>query len=91
MNPEPSLPAQGGVAELIRRYLTQHPRAADTAQGIQRWWLAPTYGEVSLRSVEEALTELEGEGVVRKLDLFAANPAYGRGPHFFSSGRQDGQ
>ena len=91
MNPEPSLPAKGGVAELIRRYLTQHPRAADTAQGIQRWWLAPTYGEVSLRSVDEALTQLEGEGVVRKLDPFAANPAYGRGPHFFGSGRQDGQ
>ena len=91
MNPEPSLPAKGGVAELIRRYLTQHPRAADTAQGIQRWWLAPTYGEVSLRSVEEALTQLEGEGVVRKLDPLAAHPAYGRGPHFFGAGRQHGQ
>ena len=91
MNPEPSLPAKGGVAELIRRYLTKHPRAADTAQGIQRWWLAPTYGEVSLRSVEEALTQLEGEGVVRKLDPFSANPAYGRGPNFFGCGRQDGQ
>lgn len=91
MNPEPSAAASGGVAELIRRYLTEHPRAADTAEGIQRWWLAPTYGEVSLRSVEQALTQLEGEGVVRKLDPFAVDPSYGRGPHFFGSGRPGGQ
>ena len=82
MKPQPSAPTQGGVAELIRRYLTEHPRAADTAEGIQRWWIAPTYGEVSLRSVEEALAQLDGEGMVQKLDPFAANPAYGRGPFF---------
>lgn len=91
MKPEPSTPARSGVAELIFRHLTEHPRAADTAEGIQRWWIAPIYGEVSLRSVEEALTQLEGEGVVRKLDLLADNAAYGRGPHFFGLGRQDGQ
>jgi hypothetical protein len=92
MKPEPSAFAQDAVAELIRRYLSQHPRAADTAEGIQRWWLAPTYGEVPLASVERALAKLEGEGVVRKLDPFAPTPAYGRGPNFAGAdaGRQDG-
>ena len=93
MKPELSASAQSGVDELIRWYLTEHPRAADTAEGIQRWWIAPTYGEVSLRSVEQALEKLEGEGVVRKLDPFAANAAYERGLNFVGSdvGRQDGQ
>lgn len=93
MNVGPTPPADGGVVELICRYLTEYPRAADTAEGIQRWWIVPTYGEVSLWSVEQALTQLEGEGVVQKLDPFAAKPAYGRGPNFFDSnaGRRDGQ
>jgi hypothetical protein len=92
MKPEPAASAQGAVAELIRRYLTEHPRAADTAEGVQRWWLAPTYGEVPLGSVEQALAQLEGEGVVRKLDPFASIVAYGRGPNFVGSGAggQDG-
>ena len=93
MKPEPSASAQGGIAELIRRYLTEHPQAADTAEGIQRWWIAPTCGEVSLWSVEQALAQLEGEGVVRKLDPLAANAAYGRGANFVGSdaGGRDGQ
>jgi hypothetical protein len=93
MKPEPSAGAPGRVAELIRRYLTEHPRAADTAEGIQRWWIAPTFGEVSLQSVEQALAQLEGEGVVRKLDSSAANAVYERGPDFVGSNAdlKDGQ
>ena len=82
MKPAASAFAKGGVAELIRRYLAVHPRAADTAVGIQRWWIAPTHGEVSLLSVEQALAELEGEGVVKKLEPSGPEVAYGRGPRF---------
>ena len=93
MKPELSASAHGRVAEVIRRYLTEHPCAADTAEGIQRWWIAPACGEVSLLSVEQALAKLEEEGVVRKLDPLAANAAYGRGLKFIDSdaGIQDGQ
>ncbi len=87
MKPEASASEKGGVAELIRRYLGEHPRAADTAEGIQRWWIAPAHGEVSLRSVEQALAELEGDGVVRKLEPFGPNAAYGRGPGFVGGDR----
>ena len=80
MKPEPSSSPPDKVAELIRRYLTEHPRAADTAEGIQRWWVVPTLGEVSLRSVEQALRQLEGEGFVRKLESPAATSTYERGP-----------
>ena len=72
MKPEPSASSPQRIAQLIRQYLTEHPRAADTAEGIQRWWIVPTFGEVSLWSVEQALIQLEREGVVRKLDSSAA-------------------
>jgi hypothetical protein len=81
MKPDAAASAPDAVAKLIRQYLAEHPRATDTSQGIQRWWLAPIIGEVALRSVELALLQLEGEGVVRKLDPLAENPAYGRGPN----------
>lgn len=93
MKPGQSPPTPDRVADIIRRYLTEHPRAADTAEGIQRWWIVPTFGEVSLWSVEQALIQLEGEGVVRKLDLSATNATYERGPALAGpgTGEQDGQ
>ena len=84
MKPKAAASAKVGVAELIRRHLDRHPRAADTAAGIQRWWIAPTHGEVSLESVEVALAELEGDGVVKKLESTGPDPAYGRGPRFLA-------
>jgi hypothetical protein len=75
-------PSAHEVAGWICRYLCEHPRAADTSLGIQRWWLAPIRGEVALASVEEALAELENEGVVEKHHPFADQPTYSRGPRF---------
>ncbi|MDM0001822.1 hypothetical protein QTI24_24655 [Variovorax sp. J22P240] len=72
-------PSVDQAAHWIRRYLCDHPKAADTAEGIQRWWLAPNFGEVALVIVEGALTELEREGVVQILDPLALNPTYGHG------------
>lgn len=86
INPEASAAGSDGVADLIRRYLTLHPRAADTAAGIQRWWIAPTHGEVSLWSVQQALARLEGEGMVSKLEPKSPDPAYGRGSRFLAAG-----
>jgi len=72
------------VAEWICQYLREHPRAADTAAGIQRWWLAPHFGEVALSMVEQALEQLESEGVMQVSDPSASNPNHGRGPRFGS-------
>lgn len=82
MSTEPPAPSARQVADWIRRYLREHPRAADTPTGIQRWWLAPNVGEIALPTVEQALTELEREGVVERLDPLAIRPTYGRGPRF---------
>lgn len=82
MNTVPPAPTARQVAEWIHRYLREHPRAADTPAGIQRWWLAPSVGEVALSTVEQALADLERDGVMEKLDPLATRPAYGRGPRF---------
>jgi len=64
------------VAEVIRRHLLQHPQASDTAEGIQRWWVLPQLGEVALPAVEAALTLLEAEGVLQRLQQAWAPTAY---------------
>jgi len=64
------------VAQALRDYLLQHPRAADTAAGIQRWWLLPSFGELSLATVEAALAQLEEEGAVFRVDSAWGGPAW---------------
>lgn len=54
------------VKDALCRYLTERPQAADTAQGIQRWWLAPSFGEVALATVQAALDQLLAEGVIER-------------------------
>lgn len=56
------------VMQALRSYLQQHPRAVDTAAGIQRWWLLPSFGELPLSTVEAALAQLEAEGSVVRVD-----------------------
>lgn len=64
------------VAEVIHHHLLQHPQASDTAEGIQRWWVLPRLGEVSLQVVGAALAVLEAEGVIQKLQQAWAPTAY---------------
>ena len=52
------------LARGIERYLEQHPNAADSLEGIQRWWLArQRYAENALK-VERALERLIAKGIV---------------------------
>jgi Fe2+ or Zn2+ uptake regulation protein len=78
MQAEASRPEVRQVAAAIRSYLEENPKAADTAEGIQRWWLAPQFGEVSLQTVEAALAQLESEGWVCKLEQSWSDRAYSR-------------
>jgi len=52
------------VADAIARHLAASPGCADSAEGIQQWWLRPVGFEVPLDLVIEALKLLEGEGEV---------------------------
>ncbi len=76
----------GEVMEAIEAYLARHPEAADSAEGIARWWLATGGLEASVDEVQRALARLIEFGVVRAertpdgRSLYRAAPAQGR-PH----------
>jgi len=46
------------IVDTIERYLTECPRAADTAQGISRWWIEREGRDDSLANVQQALDYL---------------------------------
>ena len=50
----------------IQRYLDQHPDAADSVEGIRRWWIARIRLEETAKYVQEALDRLVAQGVVVK-------------------------
>ena len=54
------------IADKIARYLERHPEAADSAEGIQRWWLDPDTRAERIANIERALQYLEASGLVKK-------------------------
>lgn len=77
----PHLPDDGdGVVAEVLRYLQAHPNAADTIEGITRWWLAPTLGTVSAEALERALARLMESGHVKRDALGDGRFVYRRGP-----------
>lgn len=58
--------AVADIAQAIERYLAKHPHAADSLEGIRRWWLMRQRYEESAQQVQEALEQLLREGIVTK-------------------------
>ncbi len=54
------------VAEEIRRYLETHPNAADSAEGVAKWWLTRQRFEHAVAQVQRALELLVAEGLIGK-------------------------
>ena len=46
------------IASIIERYVQDHPHAADTPEGICRWWVARQRFEDSVEDVRKALDYL---------------------------------
>jgi hypothetical protein len=55
-----------GIAQEIERYLEQHPNAADSAEGIQRWWLSKALAATQFADVQAACERLVRGGLLRK-------------------------
>jgi hypothetical protein len=53
----------------LRAYATAHPHAADTAQGVLRWWLTGGGITASPEEIEEALATLVAEGTIARRRL----------------------
>lgn len=53
------------VVDAILRYLASHPDAADTSEGIAKWWL-PADRAADPEAVLSALAHLEAQGLVHR-------------------------
>ncbi len=70
-------PTFESIQSRIVDYLQQHPAAADSVRGIQRWWLPGR--EVSLALVEAALEQLASEGRITRTLLPDGNAVWSAG------------
>lgn len=52
------------IARQIERYLAAHPNAADSLEGILRWWLTRQRYEDSAQQVRRALEQLLQQGTI---------------------------
>jgi hypothetical protein len=55
------------IAAAIHRYVLDHPDAADSIDGIHRWWLAPALRDEPPRRVEAAVAQLVRERVLHQV------------------------
>ena len=66
------------VAVAILDHLRTHPLAADSAEGVARWWLGPQHAAVTVQQVERALSLLVARGAMRRLRLMDGSFLYSR-------------
>ena len=66
------------VAQRILHYLRIHPEAADTAEGVARWWLGRLKVDGGIELVAEALDRLFREGLVIQSVTRNGNTIYRR-------------
>lgn len=69
------------IADMIERYVSEHPRAADTPRGISHWWVEGRGG--SPADVQEALDYLVEIGRLSRIMLPDSTVIYARAgpPH----------
>jgi len=78
--------AVGAIEDELHRYLLVHPGAADTAAGIQKWWLPARFTDQPAHRIQEALGRLVSGGVLVRVGLpdgrtLYAAPDRGTGGH----------
>ena len=57
------------IAAAILAHLAAHPFAADSADGVARWWLGASFANVPSGQVQQALDLLVERGALRRLKL----------------------
>jgi hypothetical protein len=60
-------PPQTALAEAILAYLTEHPQAMDTLEGIAEWWLLRWQVRAVVEGVEAALHRLTEAGLLEEV------------------------
>jgi hypothetical protein len=64
------------IARQIESYLTSHPNAADTIEGIAMWWLPGKRIEESSLFVQQALDYLDSKSIVKTNVNISGNKVY---------------
>lgn len=64
------------IAAAILAHLQSNPLAADSANGVARWWLGPAYSNVTVEQVERALNLLVSRRALRRLRLMDGTVLY---------------
>ncbi|MGH6846884.1 MAG: hypothetical protein ACREC0_05455 [Methylocella sp.] len=57
------------IEELIARYISMHPHAADTVEGIRSWWIATDMPDASRAEVQAAVDQLIARGTLSEAAL----------------------
>jgi Fe2+ or Zn2+ uptake regulation protein len=61
--------SQRALIDDILDYLVNHPQAADSVDGVTRWWLAQNGTAPPQAEVERALATLVERGLLRRVEL----------------------
>ena len=64
------------LADAIRQYLSEHPDAADTLEGVVNWWLLRQRFENATAMVSLALELLVQQGDLTKIKHRGSPPIY---------------
>lgn len=73
----PALFAHTDAAWLILAYLSHHPDAKDTVDGIQQWWVGSLRSGIDARRVQGALEDLVTAGWLVSTDRLVTGIVYG--------------
>ncbi len=66
------------VADDIQKYLQHRPNAADTLEGITKWWVSQICVEEAVEVIAKALEILERQGKVTKIVMVGGKEIYSR-------------
>ncbi|MEO5658404.1 MAG: hypothetical protein ABIQ90_01225 [Polaromonas sp.] len=78
MRDEPSARVHIDIERAILDHLARHPRAADSAVGVARWWLGAQGAAVGLADVELALRQLVSRHALRLETLADGTTLYSK-------------
>ncbi len=69
-------PDKSKIAREILSYLSAHPDAQDTLEGIVQWWLRERKSDQHTTLVKEVLGDLVTQGLIEKIRMEGQTPYY---------------
>ena len=64
------------IRKAILLYLSNHPNAGDTLEGISSWWIRESLVQMKVEEVSRCVSQLVSEGILRERALEKAGVVY---------------